>query len=310
MPAIKEAKFIWMNGEFVPWKDAKIHVLTHALHYGTAVFEGIRAYDTPRLGPAVFRFKEHMERLYASAKILRMEIPYTLTELMDIALELIRKNELRACYIRPLVYRGYYSIGVDPSECPVEVVIATWEWGAYLGEEALTQGVDVMVSTWNRAAPNTFPALAKATGNYLNGALVKQEAVLYGYKEGIALNALGYVSEGSGENLFLVKDGIIYTSPLSAIILPGITRNSVIQIARDLGYEVREEFIPREMLYIADELFFTGTAAEITPIRSVDKIPVGSGTRGPITKHLQEVFFRVVKGEEERYLHWLTPIYR
>ena len=221
----------------------------------------------------------------------------------------LHKNNLKECYIRPIVYRGYHSLGVNPFDCPVEVAIAIWEWGKYLGAEALEKGVDVMVSSWNRMAPNTFPAMAKAAGNYANSQLIKMEAVLYGYSEGIALNYQGAVSEGSGENLFVIKKGVIYTSSLDAAILPGITRDSVMTIAKELGYEVKETHIPREMLYIADEIFFTGTAAEITPIRSVDKIPVGSGTRGPITKHLQEEFFKVVSWEVEDKHGWLTPVY-
>jgi branched-chain amino acid aminotransferase len=297
-----------MSGEFVPWKEAKVHILTHALHYASSVFEGIRCYDTKR-GPAIFRFRDHMIRLRDSAKIYRMELPFTIEELEKVTIELIRMNNLRACYIRPIVYRGYFSLGVDPFECPVEVAIAVWEWGKYLGPEALEKGVDVMVSSWNRMAPNTFPAMAKSSGNYANAQLIKMEAILYGYSEGIALNPMGAVSEGSGENLFLVKNGIIYTPALDACILPGITRDTVITIARELGYEVKETHIPREMLYIADELFFTGTAAEITPIRSVDKVVIGSGKRGPITKHLQEEFFKIVSWEVEDKHNWLKLVY-
>jgi len=308
MSAFKEKGYIWMSGEFVPWKEAKVHVLTHALHYASSVFEGIRCYNTKR-GPAIFRFHDHMIRLRDSAKIYRMELPFTVEELEKVTIELIHKNNLKECYIRPIVYRGYHSLGVNPFDCPVEVAIAIWEWGKYLGAEALEKGVDVMVSSWNRMAPNTFPAMAKAAGNYANSQLIKMEAVLYGYSEGIALNYQGTVSEGSGENLFVIKKGVIYTSSLDAAILPGITRDSVMTIAKELGYEVKETHIPREMLYIADEIFFTGTAAEITPIRSVDKIPVGSGTRGPITKHLQEEFFKVVSWEVEDKHGWLTPVY-
>lgn len=305
MSRIEESKYIWMSGEFVPWKEAKVHVLIHALHYGSAVFEGIRAYKTKR-GTAVFRLKEHLKRLLDSAKIYRMESPYTLEELSDVTVELIKKNGLEECYIRPLIYRGYYSLGVNPFECPVEVSIAAWKWGRYLGPEALENGVDVMVSSWNRMAPNTFPAMAKATANYANSQLIKMEAVTYGFAEGIALNHMGAVSEGSGENLFLIKDGIIYTPSLDAAILPGITRATIIEIARKMGYEVRETHIPREMLYIADELFFTGTAAEVTPIRSVDKIVIGKGKIGPITKKIQDEFFRIIKEADPEYKDWFT----
>jgi len=294
-----------MSGKFVPWEEAKVHVLTHALHYGSAVFEGIRAYKTKR-GTAIFRLKEHLKRLLDSAKIYRMESPYTLEELSDVTVELIKKNGLEECYIRPLLYRGYHSLGVNPFECPVEVSIAAWKWGKYLGPEALEKGVDVMVSSWNRMAPNTFPAMAKATANYANSQLIKMEAVIYGFAEGIALNHVGAVSEGSGENLFLVKDGIIYTPSLDAAILPGITRNTIIEIARKMGYEVRETHIPREMLYLADELFFTGTAAEVTPIRSVDKIVIGEGKIGPITKKIQDEFFRIIKEADPEYKDWFT----
>jgi len=307
MAGLIEAKYIWMSGKFVPWKEAKVHVLTHALHYASSVFEGIRCYNTVK-GPAIFRFREHLERLYNSAKIYRMDIPYPIEELEKVTLELIKRNELDECYIRPIVYRGYYNVGVNPFDCPVEVAIAVWKWGKYLGDDALEKGVDVMVSSWNRMAPNTFPAMAKASGNYANSQLIKMEAVIYGFAEGIALNYSGAVSEGSGENLFIIKKGIIYTPSLDAAILPGITRDSVITIARDLGYEVKETHIPREFLYIADEMFFTGTAAEITPIRSVDKILIGEGRRGPITARLQEEFFKIVTGKVEDKWGWLTYV--
>jgi branched-chain amino acid aminotransferase len=305
MAKINEAKYIWMSGKMVPWNEAKVHVLTHALHYGSAVFEGIRAYKTKR-GTAVFRLREHMKRLLDSAKIYRMESPFTLEELMDATVELIKINELDECYIRPLLYRGYYNLGVNPMECPVEVSIAAWKWGKYLGPEALEQGVDVMISSWNRMAPNTFPAMAKTTANYANAQLIKMEAVVYGFSEGIALNSYGTISEGSGENIFVVKDGVIYTPNLESSILPGITRLTVIEIARKLGFEVKECFIPREMLYIADELFFTGTAAEVTPIRSVDRIVIGSGKIGPITKKIQQEFFRIIEEADENYEHYFT----
>ncbi|MGB9824356.1 MAG: branched-chain amino acid transaminase [Candidatus Hydrothermia bacterium] len=305
MAGINEANYIWMSGKLVPWKDAKVHVLTHALHYGSAVFEGIRAYKTKR-GTAVFRLKEHLKRLIDSAKIYRMESPFSLEELINATVELIKANELDECYIRPLIYRGYYNLGVNPMECPVEVSIAAWKWGKYLGPEALEKGVDVMISSWNRMAPNTFPAMAKATANYANAQLIKMEAVLYGFAEGIALNPDGTVSEGSGENIFVVKDGKIFTPSLDSMILPGITRLTVMEIARNMGFEVIETRIPREMLYIADEIFFTGTAAEITPIRSVDKIQIGEGKIGPITKKLQQEFFRIIEDADEKYEHYFT----
>lgn len=302
---IEKSKFIWMNGKLVPWEDAKIHVLSHVIHYGTAVFEGLRCYKTDN-GPAILRLKEHTERLFNSAKIYRMEIPYTKDEINRSIIDTIKKNGHDECYIRPLVYRGYNELGVNPFNCPVEVSVATWEWGRYLGEEAIEMGVEVMVSTWNRMAPNTFPAIAKAGANYMNSALIKMEALVHGYTEGIALDIFGYVSEGSGENLFLVKDELLYTPQIGASILPGITRDSVITIAEDLGYCVKEQFIPREFLYIADEVFLTGSAAEITPIRMIDKIPIGSGKRGPITKRIQEEFFKITRGQDK--YNWLTYI--
>ncbi len=302
---IEKSEFIWMNGEFVPWDDAKIHVLSHVVHYGTAVFEGLRCYSTER-GPAILRLKEHTERLFNSAKIYRMDIPFTKEEIDRATIETIKKNGLSQCYIRPLVYRGYGELGVNPFNCPVNVSIGTWKWGTYLGDEALEKGVEVMVSTWNRMAPNTFPAIAKAGANYMNSALIKMEALVHGYTEGIALDVFGYVSEGSGENIFVIRDKVIYTPQIGASILPGITRDSIIRLAGELGYTVKEQFIPREFLYIADEVFLTGSAAEITPIRMIDKIPVGKGTRGPITQKLQDSFFRITKGEDK--YGWLTYV--
>lgn len=303
----KKAKKIWMNGEFVDWDNAKIHILSHVIHYGSALFEGARCYKTVK-GPAVFRLKEHTERLYNSCKIYRMEVPYTMEELNNIIIETIKVNEMEECYIRPIVYRGYESLGVNPFTCPVDVAVAVWEWGAYLGDGALTEGVDVKVSTWNRMAPNTMPALAKAASNYMNAQLIKMEAILEGYSEGIGLDPYGYVSEGSGENIFLVKNGKIYTPSLSCSILPGITRDTVITLAKEMGIEVIETNIPREMLYIADEVFLTGSAAEITPIRSIDKIKIGQGRCGPITKKLQDRFFAVVRGQVEDKYGWLTYV--
>lgn len=298
---------IWFNGKLVPFEQATIHVLSHAVHYGSSVFEGIRCYNTEQQGSAVFRLREHMRRLIDSAKIYRMEIPYSLEELEAAALETVANSGLQSCYIRPVAFRGMGSLGVNPLKNSVETVIAVWEWGAYLGPEALEQGVDVQVASWNRMAPNTLPAMAKAGGNYLNASLVKMDAVLNGYTEGIMLSTEGYLAEGSGENLFVIRDGVIYTTPLSTSILEGITRDSVMRLAKDRGYEVQERLIPREALYLADEVFFTGTAAEITPIRSVDKYKIGSGRRGPITAELQEAFFDVIVKGNDPY-GWLTPV--
>lgn len=308
MPALKPSKVLWHDGELVPWDDARVHIGTHVLHYGSSVFEGIRCYKTER-GSAVFRLSEHMRRLTESAKIYRMDLPYRVEELDEAVLSTIRANEMEHCYIRPLVFRGFHSLGVNPLNCPVETWVMVWEWGAYLGDEAIESGVDVKIATWNRLAPNTMPALAKAGGNYMNAALIKMEAIKDGYAEAIALGPDGTVSEGSGENLFLVRDGVIITPPIASGILAGITRDSVIRIARDLGYEVREEIIPREMLYIADEVFFTGTAVEVTPVRSIDRIPVGTGSRGPVTEQLQRHFFDIVRGRSEDVYGWLTPVY-
>jgi branched-chain amino acid aminotransferase len=297
---------IWMNGRLVPWDDAKIHVASHVIHYGSAVFEGIRCYATAE-GPAVFRLDSHTDRLFDSAKIYRMDVPYTPEEINRAILDTIAANKQEACYIRPLVYRGYgNNLGVNPFPCPVDVTIMLWDWGRYLGTEALEKGVDVCVSSWTRIAPNTLPALAKTAANYMNSQLIKMEAVKEGYAEGIALDADGHVSEGSGENLFLVKRDMLITAPLSSSVLPGITRDTVLTLARRLGIAVREERIPREALYLADELFFTGTAAEITPIRSVDKITVGRGARGPLTQALQKAFFDVIECRVPDELGWLT----
>lgn len=299
---------IWRNGELINWNDATVHVLTHALHYGSSVFEGIRCYETAK-GPAVFRVKEHIRRMFDSSKIYRMDVPrFTRAELEQACAELVRVNGLKSCYIRPVVFRGYGEMGVLPLKNPIEVYICCWEWGKYLGAEALEQGVDVCVSSWTRIAPNTLPAMAKVAANYMNSQLIKMEAVLNGYAEGIALDAAGYASEGSGENIFLIRDGVIYTPTLGTSALPGITRDTAITLAREAGLEVREQAIPREWLYIADELFFTGTAAEITPIRSVDKIAIGSGSRGPITKKLQKAFEDILTGKAEDRFGWLTHV--
>jgi branched-chain amino acid aminotransferase len=299
---------IWMNGSLVDWADAKIHIASHVIHYGSAVFEGARAYSTPR-GTACFRLDTHMRRLFDSARIYRMEPEISLQALTDAVTETIRANEFKACYIRPLIYRGYNALGVNPFPCPVDTAILLWEWGAYLGQDALTNGVDVRVSSWSRSAPNTFPTLAKTSANYANSQLIKMEAIVEGYSEGIALDTFGYLSEGSGQNLFIVRDNVLYTPPTTASILPGITRASVITLAKDLGFDVREEMLPRELLYIADEAFFAGTAVEITPIRSVDKIPVGNGRRGPVTEAVQRAFFDLINGEVPDRYGWLTYVY-
>ena len=299
---------IWMNGSLVDWADAKIHVGSHVVHYGSGVFEGARCYDTER-GPACFRLDAHMRRLLDSAKIYRMDCERSQEQLEAAVLDTIRANGFRACYIRPLIYRGYDSLGVNPLPCPVDTAIMLWEWGAYLGEEALARGVDVCVSSWARSAPNTFPALAKSTANYANAQLIKMEAVANGYTEAIALDTAGTVSEGSGQNLFIVRDDTLYTPSVTSSILPGITRDSVMTIARDLGFTVVERAVPRELLYIADELFFVGTAVEVTPIRSVDKIVVGPGVRGPITETIQRAFFDIVNGRVPDQYGWLTSVY-
>jgi branched-chain amino acid aminotransferase len=299
---------IWMNGSLVDWADAKIHIGAHVVHYGSAVFEGARCYSTPR-GSACFRLDDHMRRLIDSARIYRMESDHTQASLTAAVYETIRANQYKACYIRPIVYRGYHTLGVNPFPCPVDAAILTWEWGAYLGADALENGVDVRVSSWARSAPNTFPTLAKTSANYANSQLIKMEAMAEGYTEGIALDSFGFLSEGSGQNLFLVRDNIIYTPPLTAAVLPGITRGTVITLARDLGFTVREEMLPREMLYISDELFFVGTAVEITPIRTVDKIRIGNGSRGPVTEALQTAFFDMINGETPDRHGWLTYVY-
>jgi len=296
---------IWMNGKLVPWDDAKIHIGSHVIHYGSAVFEGIRCYSTPE-GPAVFRLDAHTERLFGSAKIYRMDVPYSPEEIDRAILETIAANRLDACYIRPVVYRGYGQLGVNPFPCPVDVAVMVWDWGKYLGTEALDKGVDVRVSSWTRIAPNTLPAMAKSSANYMNAQLIKMEAIKEGYAEGIALSPEGYLSEGSSENLFVVHKGSLLTPPLVCSVLPGITRDSVIALARRLGIPVVEQPIPREALYVADELFFTGTAAEVTPIRSVDKITIGRGARGPVTEALQRAFFDVIEGRVPDEFGWLT----
>jgi branched-chain amino acid aminotransferase len=305
--SIPVTEYIWHNGKLIRWEDAKIHVLSHVVSYGSAVFEGIRCYKTKQ-GPAIFRLKDHMQRLGNSARIYRMDMPFTADELCSAGAELIRANKLQECYLKPIALRGMGEGGVNPFPSPIEVYMACWEWGKYLGPEALEQGVDVCVSSWTRMAPNTLPAMSKAAANYMNSQLIRMEAMINGYKEGIALDTNGTVSEGSGENIFLVMDGAVVTPPLSASVLPGITRRSVLSLCADLGIPASEQVIPREMLYIADELFFAGTAVEITPLRSVDRIPVGGGARGPITKRIQDEFFAIVTGEKPDRHNWLTPI--
>ena len=300
---------IWHNGRFIRREEATIHVLSHVVSYGTSVFEGIRCYATPS-GPAVFRLHEHVRRLVDSAKIYRMEnLGFSATQLAEAMIELVRVNKMDSCYIRPIVIRGYGEMGVNPLKNPIDVYVACWSWGQYLGEEALAEGVDVCVSSWTRIAPNTLPALAKAGANYMNSQLVKMEALANGYLEGIALDANGYVSEGSGENIFVVRDGRIHTPPLGASVLPGITRDSVLTLARELQIPLVETIIPREMLYIADEVFFSGTAAEITPIRSIDRIPIGKGRRGPIAEKLQKEFFSVIQRTKPDQHGWLSPVH-
>jgi branched-chain amino acid aminotransferase len=305
MPIQKTEK-IWHNGELIAWEEATIHVMSHVVHYGSSVFEGVRCYAPPH-GPAIFRAPEHMQRLLDSAKIYRIDVDYSVEELIAAMADLVRANGVWPCYVRPIVFRGYGEAGVHPLKSPTEVYIANYPWGKYLGGDA-NEGVDVCVSSWTRLAPNTLPVMAKSGANYMNSQLIKMEATINGYVEGIALDTHGYVSEGSGENVFVVRHGGLQTSPLGNSVLPGITRDSVLQIARELGIPVVEQGIPREMLYIAEEAFFTGTAAEVTPIRSVDRISVGNGTTGPVTKAIQKEFFAIIRGEKPDRFGWLTPV--
>jgi branched-chain amino acid aminotransferase len=305
--AFDENGKIWFNGNFVDWKDANLHVLSHVVHYGTSVFEGIRCYDTKN-GPAVFRLRDHIERLINSAKIYRMEIPYTVEDLSQAVIDTIKVNQLKECYIRPVAFRGYGELGVYPMNCPVETVVAAWAWGKYLGEEAIENGVNIGTSSWRRMAPGTMPNMAKAGSNYMNSQLAKMESIANGYDEAIMLDYHGMVSEGSGENIFVVLDDVIYTPPISSSLLSGLTRDAVIALAKESSLEIREEQIPREMLYIADEVFLTGTAAEVTPVRSIDRINIGNGTRGKITRQIQENFFSIVNGEEEDKYNWLEYV--
>jgi len=304
--AIKKSEKIWHNGKLIPWDDAQIHVMSHVVNYGSAVFEGIRCYAQPK-GPAIFRATEHAQRLLNSAKIYRIETDFTRDDLVAGMVELVKANGIWPCYLRPIVLRGYGEAGVNPFNSPTEVYIANYEWGKYLSHSD-EEGVDVCVSSWNRLAPNTMPAMSKSGANYMNSQLIKMEAILNGYAEGIALDANGLVSEGSGENVFLVREGRLMTPPLSSSVLPGITRDSVIKLAQELGIPFVEQMLPREMLYVADEVFFSGTAAEITPIRSVDKITVSKGAIGPITRALQKEFFGIVRGTAPDRHGWLTPV--
>ena len=310
---LRIAPKVWRNGQLIDWNDARVHVMTHAIHYGSSVFEGIRAYETAN-GTAIFRLTEHMQRLMNSAKIYRMEHKFNREDFCNAAVELVGDSELEACYLRPVIFRGLNedkpAFGVNPFPNPVECYIAAWDWGKYLGEEALEAGVDVCVSSWTRITTNSLPAVAKAGANYMNSQLIKMEALLGGFSEGIALDDRGFVSEGSGENLFIVNNGTLITPPLGASILPGITRDSIVQIARELGIPVQETTVQRAALYLADELFFTGTAAEVTPIRSVDRITIGAGKRGEVTKVLQDRFFEVIRGERPapNDAPWLTYV--
>jgi branched-chain amino acid aminotransferase len=298
---------VWMDGEFVDWQRATVHVMAHVLHYGSSIFEGIRCYKT-RQGSAIFRLADHVRRLYDSARIYRMQPRLAEAEFAAAVRETILRNGFEACYIRPLVYRGLGTPGVNPLNSPVCSAIVTWDWGHYLGDGSLQSGIDVCVSSWTRMAPNTLPAMAKASANYMNSQLIKMEAVTNGFKEGVALDAQGFVSEGSGENIFLVRDGVLRTPPLSSAILPGVTRDSILLLATDLGIRVVEENIPREALYVADEVFLTGTATELVPVRSVDRVPVGKGEMGPVTRRLQELFLAIVHGEAEDRRGWLAPL--
>lgn len=300
-------EFIWFNGQLRPWQEAQVHVLTHAIHYGSSVFEGIRVYDTHQ-GPQVFRLTDHVQRLFDSAKIYRMNIPFDKQTISDACREAVSSNNLQSAYLRPIAFYGNVGLGLTPPEVPVDVAIAAFEWGAYLGEDGLENGVDVCVTSWARLAPNTMPTGAKAGGNYLSSQLISMEAKRHGYHEGIAMDVNGMISEGAGENIFVIRNGIIYTPPLSGCILPGLTRDTVMTFAKELGYEVREESIARESLYLADEMFMTGTAAEIVPVRSVDRITLGDGKRGPFTKAMQDMFFGLFNGSTKDHWGWLEPV--
>jgi branched-chain amino acid aminotransferase len=305
MSQLAETQWIWRDGAFIPWADATIHVLSHSVQFGSSAFEGVRAYSTPR-GPAIFRLREHLTRLLMSCKIYRMDVPYTIDELVAASRELIVRNGVESCYLRPMVVRGYGTAGMVPTGAPVEVYLPCWPWGTYLGAGALENGVDACISSWHRVEPNTIPAMAKIAGNYLSGQLIKMEALANGYAEGIALSPSGMVSEGSGQNVFLVSGGTIVTTPLDGTILGGITRDTIMTLAREAGIPVREAHIPREMLYMADEVFFTGTAAEITPVRSIDKITIGAGKPGPVSTLMQTQYLDIVHGRVDDAHGWLT----
>ena len=307
MAKISESEWIWRDGQFIKWQDANIHILAHSVQFGSAVFEGIRCYSTPS-GPAIFRLREHLKRMYNSCRIYRMDVRWTMDELVEGSRELVRKNGLDACYIRPMVIRGYGAAGMVPYDSPIETYLPCWPWGAYLGDEALEKGVDACVSSWHRVAPNTIPAAAKIAGNYLSGQLIKMEALRNGYQEAIALGPDGMLSEGSGQNVFVVEGGALYTPPIDGTLLPGITRETVMTLAKDAGIPVHVQALTREVLYTCDELFICGTATEVTPVRSVDKLPVGDGKVGPITKQLQQRFLDIVNGRAQDVHRWLTPV--
>ena len=307
MYKLTETNWIWRDGEFIRWSDAQIHVLSHSVQFGSSVFEGIRCYSTSR-GPAIFRLQDHLQRMIDSAKIYRMDLAYSIEDLVAACCELVERNELDACYLRPMVIRGYGAASMVPFASPINVYLPCWPWGTYLGEGALENGVDACVASWNRVAPNTIPAMAKIAGNYLGGQLIQMEAMAKGFAEAIALGTDGMLSEGSGQNLFLVRKGTLHTPPIDGTLLPGITRETVLSLAADAGIPIREEPLPREMLYVADEVFLSGTASEITPIRSVDKITVGKGKPGPVTKELQRLFMATVRGESADPHGWLTYV--
>jgi branched-chain amino acid aminotransferase len=298
---------IWYDGKFVDWADAKLHVMSHVVHYGSSWFEGLRVYKLPS-GSAAFRLQGHVDRLFDSCKIYRCDIPFSREEIMQAVIDTVKVNGLESCYVRPVVFRGLGTMGVNPLNCPVHCVIAAWSWGKYLGEEAMENGVSVRVSSWRRAAPDTFPTMAKAGGNYLNSQLIKMEALQDGYDEGIALDSHGFVSEGSGENVFMVRNGGVYTPPSNSSILPGLTRHCVFVLAREMGIPIQQHEIIREALYVSDEVFFSGTAAEITPVTRIDNIVIGSGKRGPVTEKIQSAFFAIVEGRAPDRFGWLTPI--
>jgi branched-chain amino acid aminotransferase len=307
MAKLKPTKWIWRDGEFIAWDDAQVHVLSHSMQFGSSIFEGIRCYSTPN-GPAIFRLQDHLQRMMNSCRIYRIDLPYTIDDLVTACCQLVERNAVDSCYLRPMVVRGYGAAGMVPFDSPVEMYLPCWPWGTYLGDGALENGVDAGVSSWHRVAPNTIPAAAKVAGNYLGGQLIKMEALANGYGEGIALGPGGMLSEGSGQNVFLVRDGALYTPPIDGTLLTGITRATVLSLARDAGITVFEQPIAREMLYVADEVFLTGTASEVTPVRSVDRIAVGDGKRGPVTRQLQREYLDVVAGTREDRHGWLTNV--